>query len=281
MNEPSLITEDRPADRHREQPCAPEPDRSGQIISLVMEGAVAIATLSRPPVNAINDEWIARLHSVLDEVEANERVGVLWIRSRERVFCAGADLELMRSRFSTEEGRMRMIDFTRSLQEVYARLERTGKVSIAEIGGAALGGGLELALACDLRVVADTARVGLPEARLGLLPAAGGTQRLTRLCGDGIARRLILGAEIVGGAEAVALGLAHWVAPAQDVETATRSIVERIAGLPRAALSACKGCIGAALDGVENGFEVELAGSRRLLALTETQERVRRFLEKQ
>ena len=180
-----------------------------------------------------------------------------------------------------EEGRVRMIDFTRRMQEVYARLERVGLVSVAEIGGAALGGGFELALACDLRLVADTAKIGLPEVRLGLLPAAGGTQRMTRLCGKGVASRLILGAEIVTGAEAVALGLAHWVAPPDELQATARAVVERIAQLPRAALAASKACIGAALDGSSNGFEVELAGSRMLLGQQETQQRVRRFLEKQ
>ena len=251
------------------------------MISLAIEGGVAIATLCRPPVNAINEEWIGRLDRILDEVEAASEVKVLWIRSRERVFCAGADLALMRERFGTAAGRQQMVDMTRRLQAVYARLESLCKVSIAEIGGAALGGGFELALACDLRTVADTAKVGLPEARLGLLPGAGGTQRLTRLCGEGTSRRLILGAEVVGGAQAVALGLAHWVAPAAELETLTRSVVAPISELPAAALAACKRCIDAALDESENGFEVELAETGLLLASNETQQRVKQFLDKQ
>jgi len=251
------------------------------IISLEIDGPVAIATLCQPPVNAVNDEWVTRLNEILGLVERDERVSVLWIRSSGRVFCAGADLEFMRARFLTEAGRVRMIEFTRSMQEVYARLERLGLVTIAEIGGAALGGGFELALACDLRLVAETAKVGLPEVRLGLLPAAGGTQRMTRLCGEGVASRLILGAEIVSGAEAVALGLAHWSAPSDQLQAAARAVVERIAQLPRAALAASKACIGVAQDGSGNGFEVELAGSSMLLGQPETQQRVRRFLEKQ
>ncbi|HUW38385.1 MAG TPA: enoyl-CoA hydratase/isomerase family protein [Rhodocyclaceae bacterium] len=251
------------------------------MISLIIEDATAIATLCRPPVNAINDEWVARLSAILDELEGDQEVSVLWLRSSERVFCAGADLEFMRERFLTEEGRSLMISFTRGLQEVYARLERLGIVTVAEIGGAALGGGFELALACDLRIVADTAKIGLPEARLGLLPAAGGTQRLTRLCGEGISRRLILGAEIVAGSDAVALGLAHWVAPAAELEAEARALVARLAKLPRQALAACKQCIAAATDGSGNGYEVELDGSRMLLATPDTQDRVRRFLEKQ
>ncbi len=251
------------------------------MISLAIDGAIAVATLCRAPVNAINEQWLARLDEVLDELEQAPNVAVLWLRSSERVFCAGADREFMRARFLTEEGRALMIAFTRGLQEVYARLERMALVTVAEIGGAALGGGFELALACDLRFVADTAKVGLPEARLGLLPAAGGTQRLTRLCGEGVSRRLILGAEIVGGYDAVSLGLAQWVAPAAELQASTGALVERIAELPRQALAACKECIAAATTGGGEGYEVELAGSGMLLGTADTQARVRRFLEKE
>lgn len=250
------------------------------MISLTTNAAVAVATLSQAPVNAMNDAWVTRLEEILEALEKDQRLSVLWIRSDQRVFCAGADLEFMRARFLTADGRVRMIDFTRRLQAAFERLERIGLVTIAEIGGAALGGGFELALACDLRLVAETAKVGLPEARLGLLPAGGGTQRLTRLCGAGIARRLILGAEIVTGPVAVDLGLAHWAAPLGELQAATRAVVERIADLPRAALAESKQCIAAALDGSRDGYAVELAGSGRLLGMSETQERVRRFLDK-
>ncbi len=249
-------------------------------IGLEISGAVAVATLCRPPVNAVDDAWVARLNEVLDEAEAGDGVRVLWIRSSQRVFCAGADLEFMRQRFATDAGRRAMIAFTRRLQEVYARLEGSPLVCVAEIGGAALGGGFELALACDVRIVADEARLGLPEARLGLLPAAGGTQRMTRICGEATARRLILGAELVSGSEAVSLGLAQWHAPAAGLEAAARAVVERIAELPGPALRESKRCIAAALDPGQDGYEVELGGSGALLALEETQARVRRFLDR-
>lgn len=251
------------------------------MISLTIEASVATVTLCRSPVNAINEEWIEQLDRILAEIERTPRVNVLWIRSGERVFCAGADLELIRSLFDSDTGRRQMIAMTRRMQEVYARLERLPQVSVVEIGGAAMGGGFELALACDLRVVADSARIGLPEARLGLLPAAGGTQRMTRICGEAVARRLILGAEVVGGAEAVALGCAHWVAPAAELESVARAVVERIAALPGTALAECKRCIDVAVAAEENGFEVELAGSAALLADAETQRRVQQFLDKQ
>ena len=256
------------------------PPAASPPIALSIEAGVAVATLCRPPVNAIDDDWVARLDEVLDDAEGDARVRVLWIRSAQRVFCAGADLEFMRQRFATEDGRRAMIDFTRRLQQVYARIERSALVSVAEIGGAALGGGFELALACDVRVVADEARLGLPEARLGLLPAAGGTQRMTRICGESVARRLILGAEVVQGAEAVGLGLAQWRAPAAELRATACGIVERIADLPGAALRESKRCIAAALDSRRDGYEVELEGSGALLSLEETQERVRRFLDR-
>ena len=121
---------------------------------------------------------------------------VLLIRSSLRIFSAGADLKLMRDCFATEDGPGRMIETVRRMQRLFDRIEALPQVVVAEIGGAAHGGGFELALACDLRVAAESARLGLPEARLGLLPGAGGTQRLSRLAGPGVARRLILMAEV-------------------------------------------------------------------------------------
>ena len=101
-------------------------------MSLELEGPIAIATLCRPPINAVNDEWVARLNEILDQVEADERIGVLWIRSSSRVFCAGADLEFMRARLFTEEGRVRMIDFTRDMLLMAAMgPQRSGGYSVA------------------------------------------------------------------------------------------------------------------------------------------------------
>ncbi|GAB3777330.1 enoyl-CoA hydratase/isomerase family protein [Ramlibacter monticola] len=247
-------------------------------ITLAIEGTIAIATLDRPPVNAIDDAWVARLDAILDEVEADARVHVLWIRSATRTFCAGADLALMRERFATEDGRARMVDLTRAMQKVFARIEHSPRVSLVEVGGAALGGGLELALACDVRIVADTAKLGLPEASLGLLPGAGGTQRLTRLCGDAMARRMIFTADVVDGRRAATLGLAQECVPAAELEAAARALAERIAAVPTAALAACKRCITAAVEGKEDGYAAEVEGTAMLYAQGESQALVRRFL---
>ena len=248
-------------------------------IELAVEGAVATATLSRPPVNAIDEAWLARFDEILARLERAEAVAVLHLRSSERAFSAGADLALMRSRFDTAEGRAKMVGFVREIQRVYRRLEVLPKVTIAETGGAALGGGLELALACDLRIAAQDARLGLPEAGLGLLPGAGGTQRLARIAGEATAKRLILGAEVVNGQEALALGIVHWAVPAMELRERARAIASGLAALPAEAIAECKRCIGASLSGID-GYEAEVQGTAALLASSETQRRVREFLEK-
>jgi enoyl-CoA hydratase/carnithine racemase len=239
------------------------------MIELVREGSLAVATLARAPVNAISEEWLARLEEILGELQ---NTTVLLLRSSQKAFCAGADLELMRSRFDSAEGRTRMVEFVRRIQRVLARLERLPQVTLAEIGASALGGGLELALACDLRIAAEDARLGLPEPRLGLIPGAGGTQRLPRVAGEAVAKRLILGAEVISGAQAAALGIVHWAVPAGELEARARSIARGIAALPAAALAEAKACIGAAA-----GYERELEATARLLAQDETQKRVRAF----
>jgi len=251
-----------------------------RMIALDLDGALAVATLSRAPVNAIDEQWLARLDAVLHQVEEKRDVGVLLLRSSERAFSAGADLALMKSRFDSAEGRSRMVSFVREIQRVYARLEGMSQVTIAEIGAPALGGGLELALSCDLRIASDDARLGLPETRLGLLPGAGGTQRLTRIAGEAAAKRIILGAEVVSGHQAAALGIVQWSTPADSLATRARALSGEIAALPAAALAEAKRCIAAAIARDPGGYEMELDATGTLLARTDTQERVRSFLEK-
>src|ERR1039457_29532 len=157
-----------------------------------MEGATVSIIMDRPPVNAINDEWIDGINQVLDRYEQRDDVRVLRFRSALKGFCAGAEIDMLVERLSTQSGLLKMVEEVRRMQALYARIEQSPLVSIAEINGAALGGGFELSLACDFRVAADTAKVGLPEAKLGLLAAAGGTQRLTKVLGPAMARRPVL-----------------------------------------------------------------------------------------
>ena len=239
-------------------------------------GAVTTLTLSHPPVNAISDEWVRKFEAKLDQLGAS--CSVLHIRSDQKVFCAGADLKEMRGRMDVADGPDRMYAYVAGIQRLYFRIEALPQVTIAEISGAAMGGGFELALSCDLRIAANEAKVGLPEARLGLIPGAGGTQRLTRLCGPALAKRLILGAEVLDGATAAALSVVHWSAPRAELAARAAEIAKRIADLPPAALAACKICIAAAGEPGRGGYTDELNFTRLLLTNSETQKRVQAFL---
>jgi len=248
------------------------------MIKLTTTAGVATLVLSWPPVNAISDDVIALLDAKLDELAARSDWKILHLRSDQNVFCAGADLTEVRARFDAPDGPDRTHHYVTRLQRLYRRIELLPQVTLAEIGGAAMGGGLELALACDLRIVALDAKLGLPEARLGLIPGAGGTQRLTRLCGRAVASRLILTAEVIEGADALRMGVAQWAAPRDEVETVAAAIAKRVAALPAAALRACKACIGTAAEPGEAGYLLEAEETRQLSTNPETRERVAAFL---
>jgi len=240
--------------------------------------SVATLTLARPPVNAISEEWVRAFDATLDELSDDPTTTVLHIRSDQKVFCAGADLNEMRVRMDMPDGADRMYSYVAGIQRLYARIETLPQVTLAEIGGAAMGGGLELALSCDLRIAANEAKVGLPEARLGLIPGAGGTQRLTRLCGPALASRLILGAEVLDGGAASRLGVVHWAVPRAELAQRAQEIAKGIAELPAGALAASKACIVAALQPGRGGFSDELEYTRTLLNEPATRQRVQAFL---
>lgn len=257
-------------------------DEERRVNGVVLEydGARARISLNQPPVNALSRSLLEALSEALTDVARRQGIAVLHIRSLGRCFCAGADLNEMRVAFSGPQGARDQLDYVRRLQEVFAHLEDLPVVSVAEIGGAALGGGLELALACDVRLGAEEARLGLPEVALGLVPGAGGTQRLTRLCGQAVAKRLILGAEVVEGRNAVPLGLLHWAVPRSDLAGVAESLVKRLGDLPPAALGAAKRCIGLAAWPGERGFEEELSATAELMAEAGTRELVGEFLSR-
>jgi enoyl-CoA hydratase len=248
------------------------------MITLAVANSIATLTLSRPPVNAISDDVITLLDARLDEIDAHPDCKIVHLRSDQKVFCAGADLTEVRERFNAPDGCERTYQYVLRLQRLYGRIERLPQVTLAEIGGSAMGGGLELALACDLRVIALDARVGLPETGLGLIPAGGGTQRLTRLCSRAVAARLIFGAEILAGADAVRLGLAQWEAAGSEIAKRAGEIVQRIATLPAAALVASKKCIAMADEPGDRGYLAEREETRCLSTNPETRKRVAAFL---
>jgi enoyl-CoA hydratase len=247
------------------------------MLKLTIADQVATLTLSRSPVNAINEEWVRLFSNMLDDLTARKNWNVLHLRSDQSVFCAGADLAQVRDHMDAPRGPDRMYAYVAGIQRLYRRIEHLPQVTLAEIGGAAMGGGLELALACDLRIAGTDVKLGLPEARLGLIPGAGGTQRLTRLCGRAVAARLILGAEIINGAVARELGVVQWAVSRAELSARAIEIVRRVAMLPAAALACSKACIAAAAEPGEDGYRDELEGTRRLLTSVDTRQRVEAF----
>ncbi len=252
------------------------------ILQLQRRDGVVEVTMVSPPVNALGTGLIAALHQILDRITADGTARVLHLKSALKVFCAGADLAEMRANLADPSCVDAQIDAVRDIQAVLKRIETLPMATIAEVGGAAMGGGLELALACDFRVAAADAKLALPETNLGLIPGAGGTQRLTALCGPAVAKRLILGAEILDGTTAAALGVVHWAPPRPELPNVAAALADRLAKLPRAAVAAAKACIAAQADPGRDGYEEELQATKRLLLdEPETRDRVEAFLSGQ
>jgi enoyl-CoA hydratase len=250
------------------------------MIELCRRGRVAVVTLARPPVNAIDDTLIVTFHGLLDQLRDGEPFQILHIRSAQKVFAAGADLDLIRSWKDAPSPGRALTAYVERLQGLYHRIEQLPQVTLCEIAGAAMGGGFELALACDLRLAANEAKIGLPEVGIGLIPGAGGTQRLTRLCGRGVASRIILGCEPVDGQTAAALGMVQWSVPRVEIQEKARAIADRIAGLPAHALRVAKQCIGA-FGGTElHGYGLERELGSALLDSRETQDLIAAFLDR-
>jgi enoyl-CoA hydratase len=248
------------------------------MFKVAIEGASLLVTFDRPPANAINEEAITELTRILDEYEHRNDLRVIRFRSALKLFCAGADIDMLATRLASPAGLAQMVETVRRMQGLFFRIERSPLVSIAEINGAALGGGCEWALACDFRIAASTAKLGLPEGRLGLLPAAGGTQRLTRVCGPAMARRIILGCEILSGEQAVQAGLVHWSCPPEELGKRAAEVAEQICASTKAALAANKRCISAAQERDLGGYELELDSTRALYQTPEAISRLREFL---
>jgi enoyl-CoA hydratase len=247
-------------------------------IALTIADRIATVSLNRPPVNAFNTDLLAAFEHILDDLSARSDWSVLHIRSNLKAFSAGADLTEISARFSNPDKMATAAETTRPFQRLFQRISDLPQVSLAEVGGAAMGGGFELALGCDLRMAANEAKFGLPEVALGLLPGGGGTQRLTWIAGAAVASRIILAGDTVDGKTARELGMVQWAVPRADLATEAKSLARRVAELHPLALAACKVCIRLARDPERNGFAAETEWTGRLLATEETQRRVADFL---
>ena len=241
------------------------------------DGDVAILTINRPKaLNALNSETLSELATALDELGKDSNVKAVVITgSGEKAFVAGADISQMKD-FNTLEGRR----FGQLGQTVFRKLELLPQPVIAAINGFALGGGLELAMACHIRVAAENAKLGLPEVTLGLIPGYGGTQRLTQLVGRGKALEMILTADMIEASEAHKLGLVNHVVGFEELLPTSEKLIRRILGRSPNAVSAAIKAVNASLDSSKNGFEVEIEEFGKCFGTDDFKEGVAAFLEK-
>jgi enoyl-CoA hydratase/carnithine racemase len=213
-----------------------------EVVHLEVDDGVGIIRLDRPPANAISLQLSIELLAALEDAGSREDVGALVLWGGPKLFAAGADIKEM-----VDHGPDEIREQVTQLGDACDLLEATPKVSIAAITGFALGGGFELSLACDLRYAADDAKVGQPEVRIGVIPGAGGTQRMTWLAGAGVSRDLSYTGRQVDAEEAKALRLVERVLPADEVLEAAVRDARAFAHGPRRALAAAKEAINAAV----------------------------------
>jgi enoyl-CoA hydratase/carnithine racemase len=236
-------------------------------------GGVALIRLHRPPLNALSQALLAELAATAGAVTADPAVKAVVVAGGERAFAAGADI----TEFGTPDDARRIGTQLRAAFDAVAAIPRP---VIAAIRGVALGGGLELALACDLRVAADSARLGQPEIRLGIIPGAGGTQRLPRLVGPARAKEMVWSGRALRAEEAKAIGLVDRVVASDEAEPAALAWAATFAAGAVVAMGAAKRVIDRGLDGpLGAGLDLEQAAFIEVFRTEDAQEGVRSFLE--
>jgi enoyl-CoA hydratase len=243
-----------------------------------VRGAVARITIQRPAVlNALNHKTMEELDDCLRHARGEEAVRALIVTGAgEKAFVAGADIHELAGH-NAVSGR----EFSLRGQAVFSRLERLGKPSIAAINGYALGGGCELALACTLRIASKTARMGLPEVKLGILPGYGGTQRLARLCGRGAACQMVLTGEMISAEEAFRIGLVNQVVEPGELLGAAEALAAKIIANAPMAVKYALEAIDRGLDmPIEEGLQLEASLFALLCASEDMREGTSAFLEK-
>ncbi len=225
----------------------------GEFVRLEVDGAIGTIRLDRPPMNALNKQVQEEIRAAAQEATDRADIRAVIVYGGPKVFAAGADIKEMAD--------MSYVDMNaraRALSSSVGAVAAIPKPTVAAITGYALGGGYELALCCDRRIVGDNVKVGQPEILLGIIPGAGGTQRLARLVGPAKAKDIIYTGRFVGAEEALHIGLVDEVVAPDDVYTAARSYVEQFAAGPAVALGAAKKAIDGGLDtDLRTGLDLE------------------------
>lgn len=249
-------------------------------VELRKENQVATLTIANPPVNALSSEVTSGLLRHLEELAGDNEVRVLIVTGAgDKVFVAGADIKEFPGLLKGKAGLA--WEFARSGHKMFNALDDFPKPVIAAVNGLALGGGCELALACDIRIAADTAQLGLPEIKLGLFPGGGGTQRLPRLVGEAKAKELMFLGDPISAREALQIGLVNRIVPAQELAGETMKLARELASRPGVALNLIKQAVdrGAQVS-LEEGLKIEADLFDRVFLTEDVMEGVKAFIDK-
>jgi enoyl-CoA hydratase/carnithine racemase len=247
----------------------------GDFARVEVEAGIATIRLDRPPMNALNSQVTGEIAGAAAQVSADAGIGAVILYGGEKVFAAGADVKEM-----ADAGYTQITEIGQRIQTSFNAVARIPKPVVAAITGYALGGGLELALCADFRVAGEGARFGQPEILLGIIPGAGGTQRLPRLVGPARAKDIIYSGRFVDAAEALRIGLVDRVAPDAEVYQAARQLAARYVGGPALALRAAKQAIDAGLEvDLDTGLEIERLQFAALFATEDQRTGMRSFID--
>ena len=248
----------------------------GEFVRLEIDGAVGVIRLDRPPVNALNTVIHRELREVAEDVSQNREIRAVVLYGGTKAFCGGADIKEMAD---LHPGEIAVVG--KGLNDAVTAVARLPQPVIAAVSGYALGGGCELALAADIRIVAENAVLGLPEITLGVIPGAGGTQRLPRLIGASRAKEMIFTGRSVKGVEAVGIGLANRAVAPEQLLSEAMELARRLAAGATAALTAAKRAIDDGLDGpLAAGLELEAERFTELFATEDQKTGMSSFLER-
>ncbi|MFD0145270.1 MULTISPECIES: enoyl-CoA hydratase/isomerase family protein [unclassified Streptomyces] len=244
-------------------------------VNLEVAEGVGTIRLDRPPMNALDIAVQDRLRELAEEVTDRDDVRAVILYGGEKVFAAGADIKEMQVMDHAA-----MVKRSRALQDSFTAIARIPKPVVAAITGYALGGGCELTLCADYRIAADNAKLGQPEILLGLIPGAGGTQRLSRLIGPSKAKDLIFTGRMVKADEALSLGLVDRVVPAAEVYEQAHAWAAKLAQGPAIALRAAKEAIDQGLEAdIDTGLAIERTWFAGLFATEDRERGMRSFVE--
>ena len=242
------------------------------------EDHIAVITMNRPKsMNAINNKFIKELKQVFDEIEGDPETGAVIITGTGKAFAAGADIKEIQGIGSPADAHA----FVSEIQALFCQIENLEKPVIAAVNGLAFGGGCEITLACDLRIAAENAFFGLPEIKIGVLPGAGGTQRLPRLVGVGRAKEILFTGDPIDAAEAYRIGLANRVVPLDSLMDESKKLASDLMNRPGYAFKMIKGCVNNGLNmDLKSALAYEARCFEFLFSTEDQKEGMKAFVEK-